>query len=44
MTAAKAPEPWKPPRPTPELQPATHEQAREYMSWFNRGDAGRPFQ
>jgi hypothetical protein len=26
--------PWKAPRPKPELQPATDEQAREYMSWF----------
>jgi len=32
MTVAKSP--WKPPRPRPELQPATEEQAREYMSWF----------
>jgi hypothetical protein len=34
MTVAKTLPPWKPPRPKPELQPATSEQAREYMSWF----------
>ena len=34
MTAALQMSPWKPPRPKPELLPATTEQAREYMSWF----------
>jgi hypothetical protein len=34
MVVARTLPPWKPPRPKPELQPATDEQAHEYMSWF----------
>ena len=34
MTVDKPLPPWKPPRPKPELQAATDEQAQEYMSWF----------
>ena len=34
MTAAQQVTPWKPPRVKPESQPATAEQAQEYMSWF----------
>jgi len=34
MTAAQQVTPWKTPRAKPELQPATAEQAQEYMLWF----------
>jgi hypothetical protein len=34
MTAVQQVTPWKPPRAKPESQPATAEQAQEYMSWF----------